>query len=81
MHSVGPGTLVAECVRRMTASQIGALVVLEGEKLRGIFTDHDALTRVLAAGLDPSAVKVADVMTRDPTVVSGGVRRCAPSWS
>jgi len=38
--------------------------------VKGIFTERDALTRVLAAGLDPVRVRVAEVMTRDPTSVT-----------
>jgi CBS domain-containing protein len=66
VHSVGPNTLVTECVRTMTAKQIGALIVMDGERLVGIFTERDALNKVLAAGLEPGRTKVSDVMTRDP---------------
>src|ERR1700675_2563334 len=50
IHSVGPDTLVTECVRLMTAEKIGALVVMDGERLIGIFTERDALNKVLARG-------------------------------
>ena len=66
IHSVGPDTLVTECVRIMSAKKIGALIVMDGEKLVGIFTERDALNKVLAAGLEPSRTKVSDVMTKDP---------------
>jgi predicted transcriptional regulator len=66
IHSVGPNTSVTECVRTMTAKRIGALIVMDGEKLVGIFTERDALNKVLAAGLDPGKTKVSDVMTKDP---------------
>jgi len=66
IHSVGPDTLVTECVRLMTASKIGALIVLDGERLIGIFTERDALNKVLAGGLDPDNTKVSEVMTKDP---------------
>ena len=66
IHSVGPDTPVADCVRKMAAEKIGALIVMEGEKLTGIFTERDALYKVLAAGLDPVNTKVSAVMTRDP---------------
>ena len=65
IHSVGPDTLVTECVRIMSAKKIGALIVMDGEKLVGIFTERDALNKVLAAGLDPGKTKVSDVMTKD----------------
>lgn len=66
IHAVGPDTLVTECVRTMTAEKIGALIVMDGEKLAGIFTERDALNKVLAPGLDPRRTKVSEVMTRDP---------------
>jgi len=67
VHSVGPNTLVTECVRTMAAEKIGALIVMDGERLIGIFTERDALNKVLAAGLDPRSTKVSEVMTKDPT--------------
>ncbi|TAK86182.1 MAG: CBS domain-containing protein [Betaproteobacteria bacterium] len=69
IHSVGPDTLVTACVRTMTAEKIGALMVMDGETLIGIFTERDALNKVLAAGLDPRSTKVSEVMTRDPYCV------------
>lgn len=69
IHSVGPDTPVTECVRLMTAGKIGALIVMEGEKLIGIFTERDALNKVLAGGLDPARTKVSAVMTKDPYCV------------
>jgi CBS domain-containing protein len=66
IHSVGPDTSVTECVRLMTAGKIGALIVMDGERLTGIFTERDALNKVLANGLDPGNTKVSEVMTKDP---------------
>jgi CBS domain-containing protein len=66
IHSVAPDTPVSECVRTMTAENIGALIVMDGERLTGIFTERDALNKVLAAGLDPVRTKISEVMTRDP---------------
>ena len=66
IHSVGPETTVTECVRLMTVSKIGALIVMHGERLIGIFTERDALNKVLAGGLDPGKTKVSEVMTKDP---------------
>lgn len=70
VHSVDPEALVSECVQQMAAKEIGALVVMEGTALRGIFTERDALKRVLAAGLDPARTRVGAVMTRDPVCIA-----------
>ncbi len=69
VHAVGPNAPVTECVRTMTAEKIGALLVMDGESLIGIFTERDALSKVLAAGLDPRSTKVFEVMTKNPYCV------------
>ncbi len=66
VNSVHPDTTVTETVRRMHSENIGALLVMEDDKLTGIFTERDALTKVLAAGADPNSTKVSAVMTEDP---------------
>jgi len=66
IHSVGPDTPVAECVRTMIAEKIGALIVMDGGRLTGIFTERDALNKMLAVGLDPVSTKVSAVMTKEP---------------
>jgi predicted transcriptional regulator len=66
INSVQPDATVTESVRRMHSENIGALLVMEDDKLTGIFTERDALTKVLAAGVDPNSTKVSAVMTEDP---------------
>ncbi len=66
IHSVAPDTSVTECVRLMTSGKIGALIVMDGGRLVGIFTERDALNKVLAGSLDPGSTKVSQVMTKDP---------------
>ena len=66
---VQPDTSVTDSVRQMNDENIGALLVMEGDKLTGIFTERDALNTVLAAGIDPVKTKVSEVMTRKPLCV------------
>ncbi len=54
----------------MKEHRIGALLVVDGDRLAGIFTERDALFRVLAGGLDPDRTPVERVMTRDPTTIA-----------
>ncbi len=68
-HAVGPQTSVQDCVRKMNDEKSGAVIIIDGEKLVGIFSERDALSRVLAAGLDP-ATQVTEVMTKNPTVIT-----------
>lgn len=62
-------TMVIEAARRMKEGNTGAAIVLEGTRLAGIFTERDALFRVLAAARDPRETPVAAVMTRDPQTI------------
>jgi len=57
---------VAEAARLMKEQRVGALLVLDHDRLTGIFTERDALFRVLAEGRDPGATRLRDVMTLNP---------------
>jgi CBS domain-containing protein len=70
IHSVDPDVSIMECVSRMNELRIGAMLVMENERLLGIFTERDALTRVLGAGLDPANTNISEVMTKNPIHVS-----------
>lgn len=65
-----PGTTVREACRVMAQNQIGAVVVIAGGELEGIFTERDALNRVLATGQDPDTMALSEAMT--PNVVTVG---------
>ena len=64
------GITVSAAAQVMQQHHVGAVLITEGERLTGIFTERDALFRVIAAGRDPRATLVADVMTRDPRTIS-----------
>ena len=57
--------------RRMAESRCSSILVCDGERLRGIFTERDLLVRVVAAGLDPSTTPLSQVMTVDPDTIEG----------
>jgi CBS domain-containing protein len=60
-------TSVQDAVAAMLARrQAGVLVVDDGGRLIGIFTERDVLTRVVGKGLDTARTPVERVMTRDP---------------
>ena len=58
-----------EAAASMGEHGVGAVLVIDGGVLVGIFTEHDIVSRVIAGGLDPGAVQVRDVMTREPLTV------------
>lgn len=60
---------VAEAARCMRDEDIGDVLVTEGATLRGIVTDRDLATRVLAADRDPASVTLGDVATTGVEVV------------
>ena len=62
-------TTVQEAARLMKEHNIGALMVVEGDQLAGVFTERDALFRVLAGGLDAST-QLSSVMTSSPTTIA-----------
>lgn len=61
--TAGKEMTVREATQRMAAAKVGAIMVVEQSKLIGLFTERDALVRVLAAGIDPSTTPVGEVMT------------------
>ena len=61
---------VGDAARLMRDRLAGAMLVLDGEQLVGIFTERDALFRVVAGGLDANTTTVAEVMTAEPTAIS-----------
>lgn len=60
---------VREAARLMKLRRIGAMMVVEDGALVGIFTERDALNRVVAESLDARTTTLAEVMTRDPKTV------------
>jgi CBS domain-containing protein len=66
-----PDSTVFATARDMADRGIGAMAVVDGERLVGIFSERDLMTRVVVPGRDPRAVRVGDVMTRD--VVTAGL--------
>ena len=61
--TVSPTLSVLEAARVMANLQIGAVPVVEEDRLVGIFTERDVLARIVAANLDPAATPVVDVMS------------------
>lgn len=63
--TASPGDTVLEATQRMNEEHVGSVLVMEGIRLVGIFTERDVLRRVVGAGLAPERTHVADVMTTD----------------
>ncbi len=63
--TASPDDTVLEATQRMNDQHVGSVLVMEGIRLVGIFTERDVLRRVVGAGLAPERTRVADVMTTD----------------
>ncbi|MBI1955318.1 MAG: CBS domain-containing protein [Acidobacteria bacterium] len=69
VQCVGKDQSVLEVARRMTEWNVGAVGILDGERLVGIFSERDLLNRVVSRGLSPAETRVEQVMTPNPVVV------------
>ena len=63
---VDPGTSLLDAARRMHERRVGAVVVLDGERLVGILTERDVLR---AVATDRVECQVADSMTHSPDTI------------
>ncbi|UCF81549.1 MAG: CBS domain-containing protein [Acidobacteriota bacterium] len=68
--SVAPGDTVYDAAKTMKETKHGAVVVLDGEKLVGIFSERDLMTKVVVENRDPQTTKVKDVMVSSVITVS-----------
>jgi len=67
--SVPKNATVMDTVRAMSDGRVSAAVVLEGDKLLGVFTERDLALRVVLKGLNPETTPVAEVMTKKVVTV------------
>jgi CBS domain-containing protein len=54
---------VLDAVKLMSKSRVGAIGVVDGDMLVGIFTERDLMERVVLSSREPSTTSIADVMT------------------
>jgi CBS domain-containing protein len=70
--TAAPETSIDEAAKLMAKRNVGALMIVKDGRLTGIFTERDALFRVMAKGLDTQTTTLADVMTDAPRTVDPG---------
>jgi CBS domain-containing protein len=68
-YTASPETSVADVVRQMAERRTGCALLVEADKLVGIFTERDFVNRVVAAGRDADG-PVRAVMTTDPKTLT-----------
>jgi CBS domain-containing protein len=60
---------ITEVARFMAEVGVGAILVLKGTTLSGIFSERDLMKRVVLEGIDPDRTSVSRVMSRDLVTV------------
>ena len=76
VHAVSPATTVLDALRIMADRNIGAVLVMDGDSLAGIFTERDYARKVVLLGKNSKETPVGEVMTGrlvtiDPTWTAG----------
>jgi len=74
VQTISSQETIQRAAQLMDELNVGAIPVLDGDKLVGMITDRDITVRSVAAGQDARSAKVADVMSAD-------VRTCTPGQS
>jgi len=72
LTTVSPSTTVADAASLMSTRQVGSALVLEGDRLVGIFTERDVL-RAVASDFDAEHHPVTEFMTKGPKTIGPDV--------
>ena len=70
VHALPATGSARDAANMMCERHISAVLVIEDGRLIGIVTERDLTQRVLAAGKDPDATPLAEIMSRDPDTLS-----------
>jgi len=65
LFSVQVDQSVADVARYMAEVHVGAILVLERDELRGLFSERDLMTRVVVERRNPESTPVSEVMSTD----------------
>ena len=76
----GPDETAQAAAARMTEEACGSVLVCDGDRLCGIFTERDLMTRVVGQGLDPKMTRLKQVMTHDPDRIESTATACEALW-
>jgi len=73
-----PSATVFDVAALMSKARVGCIPVLEGDRLVGVFSERDLMTRIVVEGVDPRSTPVSSVMTREVITASldDRVERC-----
>jgi CBS domain-containing protein len=63
IHSVGPDAPVLDAIRLMAEHSVGALLVMEGQRLVGVVSERDYARKVILRGFASSETPVRQIMS------------------
>jgi CBS domain-containing protein len=63
IFSVTPGALVIDAIKMMDEKKVGALLVIENDKLAGIISERDYTRKVILKNRSSAKTKVSEIMT------------------
>lgn len=66
VYSISPDASITEAVSELRSRGIGAMLVLEADKLVGILSERDVVRQLDERGAEVLGAKVSDLMTADP---------------
>jgi CBS domain-containing protein len=69
VRTASPSQSLADAAQMMKSDDVGSIPIVEEGRLVGIVTDRDIAIRAVAEGVDPSAVTIADIASRDLVTV------------
>ena len=72
IYSVSPGSTMLDALKLMAEKGVGALLVLDGEKLAGIVTERDYARKIVLKGRSSRDTPIRDIMTADVKTVAPG---------
>ncbi|MEJ0032534.1 MAG: CBS domain-containing protein [Bacteroidota bacterium] len=70
VFSVPPTTIVYNAIEIMAEKNIGALLICEGDKLVGIFSERDYARKLILKGKSSKDTTIGDLMTKDPFTIT-----------
>jgi CBS domain-containing protein len=68
VYSISPDSTVEQALRLMAEKEVGALMVLDGEKIKGIFSERDYARRGYLIGCSELG-KVSQLMTKNLVLI------------
>lgn len=70
VYSIAPDQTVYQAIAKMDELDIGALIVLQNQQLKGIISERDYRSKVILKGRSSKSTKVSEIMTGDVYCVS-----------